>query len=227
MTDWWANVNERGTEPSRNNLAAMVRAQNDLYMVCANCTDNDDNIIEALENGTLTRGELQRNAKNILSFIMKTNAMKRLMGDAPEVEIIGRDCEENADESDVVWYDIDGSIDVDLTGVKSEKGKNYSFALNVARRGLYRVTITASSEASELAQIPLTLFLMGSASGTMTWSGTNGEPVSISTDAPMFSRFTTVRLYFAQNGLDLHNISFELLREAEDITIAFVEEDKD
>lgn len=227
MTDWWANVNERGTEPSRNNLAAMVRAQNDLYMVCANCTDNDDNIIEALENGTLTRGELQRNAKNILSFLMKTNAMKRLMGDAPEVEIIGRDCEENADESDVVWYDIDGSIDVDLTGVKSEKGKNYSFALNVARRGLYRVTITASSEASELAQIPLTLFLMGSASGTMTWSGTNGEPVSISTDAPMFSRFTTVRLYFAQNGLDLHNISFELLREAEDITIAFVEEDKD
>ena len=173
----------------------------------------------------LTRGELQRNAKNILSFLMKTNAMKRLMGDAPEVEIIGRECEDNSDESDVVWYDIDGSIDIDLTGVKSEKGKNYSFALNVARPGLYRVTITASSEASELAQIPLTLFLMGSASGTMTWSGTNGKPISISTDAPMFSRFTTVRLYFAQNGLDLHNISFELLREAEDITIAFVEEE--
>ena len=200
--------------------------QNDVYMVCANCANNDDNIIESLENGTLTRGELQRNAKNILSFLMKTNAMKRLMNDAPEVEIIGRDCEENTDESDVVWYDIDGSISIDLTGVKSEKGKNYSFALNVARPGLYRVTITASSLASELAQIPLTLFLMGSACGTMTWSGTNGKPVSISTDAPMFSRFTTVRLYFAQNGLDLHKISFELLREAEDITIAFVTEEK-
>lgn len=227
MTDWWANVNDRGEVPSKRNLAAMVRAQNDIYMVCADSSDNDDNIAESLENGTLTRGELQRNAKNILNFIMKTNAMKRLMGDELEVEIIGRESEEFTDDSDVVWYDVDGSIDIDLKGVKSEKGKNYSFALKVAHPGWYRVTITASSEASELAQIPLTLFLMGSASGTMTWSGTNGEPVSFSTNAPMFSRFTTVRLYFAQNGLDLHGISFEILREVENMTEAFVAKEND
>lgn len=227
MTDWWAEVNDRGAGQSKSNLAAMVRAQNDLYMVCADSSDNDDNIAESLENGTLTRGELQRNAKNILNFIMKTNAMKRLMGDEPEVEIIGRESEEFADDSDVVWYDVDGSIDIDLTGVKSEKDRNYSFALNVARPGWYRITITASSESGELAQIPLTLFLMGSASGTMTWSGTKGKPVSFSTDAPMFSRFTTVRLYFAQNGLDLHGISFEILREVENMTEAFVAKEND
>ncbi len=227
MTDWWANVNERGKEPSRNNLAAMVRAQNDLYMVCASGSDNDDNILESLENGFLTIGELQRSARNILSFIIKTNTMKRIMGEETEVEIIGRESDASVNDSDVEWYDVDGSFTLDLTGVKSEAGKNYSFALNVSRPGWYKITVTASSEASELAQIPLTLFLMGSASGTMTWRGTNGEPVSCSTEAPVFSRFTAVRLYFAQNGLNLHSVSFELSRPAEDMSIAFVaEEDK-
>lgn len=227
MTDWWANVNDRGEEPSRNNLAAMVRAQNDLYMVCADSSNNADNIAEALENGTLTRAELQRSARNILTFIMKTNAMKRFMGEEPEVEIVGREDDNSVNDSDVTWYNVDNSFTLDLTGVKSESGKNYSFALDVARPGWYKITVTASSEASDLAQIPLTLYLMGSASGTMTWNGTNGKPVSSSREVPMFSRFTSVRLYFAQNGLDLHSISFELSRPAKDMSIAFVaEEDK-
>lgn len=225
MTDWWANVNDRGGQPSRNNLAAMVRAQNDIYMVCADCCANDDNIVESLANGTLTRAELQRNARNILTFLMKTNAMKRLMCNADEVEIIGRDDETTDNESDVTWYKFDSSFDLDLTGVKSESGKNYSFALDVATPGWYKVTITASSQSSELAQIPLTLFLMGSASGTMIWNGTEGKPVSYSKEVPMFSRFTAVRLYFAQNGLDLHKISFELVRPAKDMSIAFVAEE--
>ena len=34
MTDWWANINVRGKEPDKTDLAAMARAQNDVYMVC-------------------------------------------------------------------------------------------------------------------------------------------------------------------------------------------------
>ena len=44
----------------------------------------------ALASGDLTRAELQRNAKNICNFLMHTNAMKRLIGKADEVEIINR-----------------------------------------------------------------------------------------------------------------------------------------
>lgn len=101
--------------------------------------------------------------------------------------------------------------------VKSQKGSNYSFALKVSQTGWYNVTITASSEAGELAQIPVTLFLTGSASGTFTWNGTDGKPVSMTKEAPMFSHFTAVRLYFAQNGLDLHSITFELSRPSGNI----------
>lgn len=217
MTDWWANINERGGEPTRNNFAAMARAQNDVYMVCADSSDNDDTTAESLENGTLTRAELQRNAKNILTFLLKTNALKHLSGEADTVEIIGCDDSENEESAPVIWYDIDKKLTIDLEGVKSQKGSNYSFALKVSQTGWYNITITASSEAGELAQIPVTLFLTGSASGTFTWNGTDGKPVPLTKEAPMFSHFTAVRLYFAQNGLDLHSITFELTRPSGNI----------
>ena len=52
---------------------------------------------------------------------------------------------------------------------------------------------------------------MGTAIGTFTWNGTAGAPVSFSGRIPLFSRFTANRLYFAQSGLHMHSIRFELL----------------
>ncbi len=91
-----------------------------------------------------------------------------------------------------------------------KKGTSYSFALDLSNFGIYRVIVTASSTQSELAQIPMTLFSMGTAVGTFTFNGTGGKAVSMEKETPMFSRFTTFRIYFAQNGLDLHSIRFGL-----------------
>ena len=55
----------------------------------------------------------------------------------------------------------------------------------------------------------MTFFSMGSPSAVFTWNGTGGEPVSITKELAFFSRFTTIRLYFAQSGLDLIDIKFE------------------
>ena len=60
MTDWWANINERNCPIDKKNFAAMVRAQNDVYMVCTDGEENNDNVLESLEKGTLCRSELQR-----------------------------------------------------------------------------------------------------------------------------------------------------------------------
>lgn len=218
MTDWWANINERGKEPAKTYLAAMTRAQNDVYMVCADCEKNDDDILKSLQNGTLTRGELQRNAKNILNFLIKTNAMKRLMGEDTSVEVINRPADASVNDEPVIFYDVDNEITLNLEDVSAEKGTNHSFALTVNNPGYYKVTLTASSEQSELAQIPVTLFVMGTASGTFTWNGTKGKPVSFEKVIPMFSRFTSVRLYFAQNGLKMHSIRFENIGKEVDPT---------
>lgn len=225
MTDWWANVNFRGEEPKRAFFVPMAIAQNDVYMVCADTSCADEDIDTALADGTLTRGELQRNAANICNFIIGTNAMKRLCGEADEIEIINRPDEEMDSDEPVIFYDIEKEFELDLSGIKSVQGKNYSFALNVATTGFYKVTITASSTQSSLAQIPVTLFLMGTANGTFTWNGTDGKPVAMENEVPVFSHFTAVRLYFAQSGLDMHSIKFELVRPAENLEVAFKKEE--
>lgn len=225
MTDWWANVNFRGEEPKRAFFVPMAIAQNDVYMVCADTSCADEDIDTALADGTLTRGELQRNADNICNFIIGTNAMKRLCGEADEIEIINRPDEEMDSDEPVIFYDIEKEFELDLSGIKSVQGKNYRFALNVATTGFYKVTITASSTQSSLAQIPVTLFLMGTANGTFTWNGTDGKPVAMENEVPVFSHFTAVRLYFAQSGLDMHSIKFELVRPAENLEVAFKKEE--
>lgn len=210
MTDWWANINVRGKEPDKTDLAAMARAQNDVYMVCPDGEKNDDNTLAALENGGIERCELQRNAANICGFLLHTNALKRAGGIGDTVKVINREDEEQEDDKPVQFYKVDRDITLDLSDVDTKKGTSYSFALDLSNFGIYRVIVTASSTQSELAQIPMTLFSMGTAVGTFTFNGTGGKAVSMEKETPMFSRFTTFRIYFAQNGLDLHSIRFEL-----------------
>jgi len=213
MTDWWANINVRGKEPDKTDFAAMARAQNDVYMVCPDGEKNDDNTLVALENGGIERCELQRNAANICGFLLHTNALKRAEGIGDTVKVINREDEEQEDDKPVQFYKVDRDITLDLSDVDTKKGTSYSFALDLSNFGIYRVIVTASSTQSELAQIPMTLFSMGTAVGTFTFNGTGGKAVSMEKKTPMFSRFTTFRIYFAQNGLDLHSIRFELTDE--------------
>ncbi len=85
MTDWWAKANRVGMRGDKRNLAEMVRAQNDIYMVVPNAEENDDNIWESLELGHLTFDELRRCAMNILRYIMKTPEFEREYVEKTEV----------------------------------------------------------------------------------------------------------------------------------------------
>ena len=98
----------------------------------------------------------------------------------------------------------------DLSDVKTAMNKDHSFTLDVAAPGMYSLTLTASSEQSELAQMPVTLFSTGSVWGTFTWNGTGGKPVSFSSDnVPLFSRYTVIRLHFGLGGLDLISLTLK------------------
>jgi len=70
MTDWWAKVSNTDGSACDTNLAAMVHAMNDIYMVTPDATARKDNLPEALADGTLTRGELQRCAVNLINFAL-------------------------------------------------------------------------------------------------------------------------------------------------------------
>ena len=74
MTDWWpVLIKDQG---DCKNLRELVEAQNDVYMLAPDALNLKSNIQEGLDNGTLTRGQLQRNAINILKYAMNTHSLE-------------------------------------------------------------------------------------------------------------------------------------------------------
>ena len=151
MTDWWAELNDciEGGKQSTKNTAFMIKARNDLYMVVDNngAESNvyDDNIEECLQNNTLTLGELQLCAKDIIQFLMQAPVGKRplralvqpvlytaahttLLNSVMRFKMGERFCPSNSGK-DTVWLEIekDGTYTVFATYLKAvEKGVSQS-----------------------------------------------------------------------------------------------------
>lgn len=218
MTDWWSNIGVVGEHVSKNDFASIVRAQNDFYAVCPDGAVNTvgDNTLEALQEGTLTRGELQRSAANICGFLMNTNAMKRLVGEPVEISVINKEEEEEPlDVSQVVYYPVEDETVVTLDHVSTERGSSFVFAFDVKRTGDYLFEITGKSDLSESAQIPVTCFFQGILGAVFTWNGTAGEWVTMSKKLRLGSRYSVARLYFGGGGIQLRDVRLTYLGEAD------------
>src|SRR5690554_3903738 len=66
------NIFNANDESSKENIKAMVRAQNDLYMVTPNALEFKNNLVDEFNKGNIAKSELQRNAKNILNFVLNS-----------------------------------------------------------------------------------------------------------------------------------------------------------
>ncbi|MCM1125299.1 MAG: glycoside hydrolase family 3 C-terminal domain-containing protein [Lachnospiraceae bacterium] len=219
MTDWWAMINEEGCPPDHTNFAAMTRAQNDLYMVCSqsDSEEAEDNTLASLKDGSLTVGELQRNAMNICRFLMNTQALERMNGMGIEVEVVGESGFSIGQDQEVVYYRVDREIIINLEEVNAEKGSDFVFALDLSKEGGYRVSLTAKSDLGELAQMPVTLFYQSVPNAVFTFNGTGGEWHTIDKKIILKNKYSVLRLYFAQNGLRPKEIHFCFDKPLEEI----------
>ena len=210
MTDWWAYVCREGDKPAKTDFATMVKAQNDLYMVCPDSEKNEhgDNTVESLHDGSLTLGELQRCAKNICRFMMNTHAFMRMQNEEDTIEILG--AEEGFEEcvGDLTYYKVDREVVIDLSGHEISKGTSIDFALDLEQLGYYKAELTAKSDLGELAQIPVTLSFAGTPREVYTFNGTNGQWVTQTREADLGMKYAIMRLYFPQNGIEVKQIKF-------------------
>ena len=213
MTDWWAQMNEEGEAPSRTDYASMIRAQNDLYMVCldAEAENQDDNTLSSLAQGKLTLGELQRSAANICRFLLNTQAYARLEGTETELEVTGAEEGFEEEVKELTYYKVEKEISIDLSEKKVKKGTSIDFALDLLNIGEYRVEITAKSELSELAQLPVTVSIQGTPRGVYTFNGTGNQWVTQSKSIVLNMKYPVTKIYIGQNGLQLKNIKFILV----------------
>ena len=157
MTDWWAHVtNLDGTTGTRD-FASMVKAQNDIYMVMENAKNHDDNLMESLENGYLTRGELQACAINLCKFVMYTHAYERFKANGFKYDVSSLDTSSMALEKE-----IEAEIDVPTQQAFEKSGK-------------YVVEIEFQSDLTSLAQIAVNVNIDKAGACTLISKGTDGS----------------------------------------------------
>lgn len=217
MTDWWAKCNDEGQPGDRTNTAAMVRAQNDLYMVTTSAQENsmNDNSAAGLASGTLARGELLRSAQNICSFLLRSPALTRLRGVETELdkELDAAPSLDDADLGNLYQAQIGetgfGELDVSVIGL--EKGQSTRFAVAVKKPGIYTLTLVLrSTDENDVSQLPISVFQDRNLLGTFTLTGSEREWKPLEMEVKAFSGNFYLRFFAAQTGLALQSCRLEL-----------------
>ncbi|MBO2942913.1 glycoside hydrolase family 3 protein [Paenibacillus sp. F411] len=204
MTDWWAKMNDPvlGGAYDEKNTAAMVRAQNDLYMVVQNYgapfNVMNDNTIQGLADGLVTRAELQRAASNICRFLMNAPVFAR----EPQAEPpVARMAAAEASASAVQVLEGEGQI------VPNE---TESITFRVEEAGIYRLVVKLKSDAVRWAQCACNVYLNEELLTTVQTSGTEGSWLQQRLGKVELEQgYYEMRLDFVKPGIELGWIAFK------------------
>ncbi len=157
MTDWWPKLSK--DESDKQNLRDMIIAQNDVYMPAQDAVTFNSNIEESLKNGTLARGQLQRNAKNILNYIMGTHTFERFIENGGKIETSLKD---KLDELESVF--------------EYKKPKNgQAVSIDYKNTGKHLLCIEYTANAPSISQFVITAKINDKINTSVTVSGTNGK----------------------------------------------------
>ena len=213
MTDWWAKINDEGEPASRTNTAAMIRAQNDLYMVVSDSASNsgDDNLPESLLQGNVTRAQLVRAAKNICKAILRSPVMARSLGRISDEERQAEEscCFEDQIDFDIEYQSIDEERPLDLSHLNTQKGTSALFGITYRTNGIYSIMMRVRAEGGEMAQIPMSVFVDGRLRTMITVNGTSGNTITVKQDiGPLHGGSNYLKLYFGQSGMEIEEIKF-------------------
>ncbi len=214
MTDWWAKANDEGEDATIQNTAAMLRAQNDLYMVTGSAENNsnEDNSMEELKKGTVTRGEYQRSAANICRFLLQSPAYARSMGRETELDKELQKCSDNENDArgNLVKVEMHEEVAIDTSLIDTAKGKSTTIQVAVKERGTFRLEFMcrATEGTADLAQLPLSVFQDKQLMGTVTLAGTEKEWQKKVVHFPgeLFHYTFFIKLFFGQSGMELKDM---------------------
>lgn len=214
MTDWWAKSNYEGHQAEAPVKAPMVAAQNDIYMVVSDAKANpeNDDVEEMLHAGKITLGELQRNAANILGFLLKSPSILILADRIceEELEAINTKEEDDVDAGSLVSIESDSvtqKIVIDGALLHPAKGKADVIAVTNEFMGDFTMKFTLKSDLGELAQLPVSVFLDNIHKMTVSVQGTNGKWVKESRILNMeFGHNHYIKFYYGADNFEIKEI---------------------
>ena len=214
MTDWWAKSNYEGHQAEAPVKAPMVAAQNDIYMVVSDAKANpeNDDVEEMLHAGKITLGELQRNAANILGFLLKSPSILILADRICEEELEAMNTKEgdDVDAGSLVSIESDSvtqKIVIDGALLHPAKGKADVIAVTNEFMGDFTMKFTLKSDLGELAQLPVSVFLDNIHKMTVSVQGTNGKWVEESRILNTgFGHNHYIKFYYGADNLEIKEI---------------------
>lgn len=211
MTDWWAKGNFEGEDGKVSNVVAKVMAQNDLDMVNEDALTNsgEDNSIECLTSGKVTRGEYQRTAMNICNFLITTPAYQRMLhGDSElDKELEGFLFKGEKPISKTISCLVDKELSIAGSDFNLSRGALNLLEVTLTERGMYRIEVTCrvAKGEEELAQIPITLSMGNISLGTVALTGAQTEWKThvIDIKEPVLSKNNYLKVLFGQGGVEI------------------------
>ena len=214
MTDWWAKSNYEGSKAEVPVKAPMVAAQNDIYMVVSDAASNpeNDDVEEKLAQGLITRSDLQRNAKNILGYLLKSPAILHLTGRIvpEELEAMNKKEDDDVNANDIVNIIADketGVVVIDGSLLHPAKGNTDVVAITNDVMGDFVLTMTMKSELGELAQLPVSLFMDNIHKLTISINGTQGKWIEETRPLGIgVGRNHYMKLYYGADNLQIDKI---------------------
>ncbi len=223
MTDWWAKGNDEGAVGKVKNTAAMVRAQNDLFMVTVSAAENSqgDNSMESLEKAKVTRGEYLRSAANICRYLLTTPAYQHLLGRESELDrqLAAVSAKEMEDFGELVRMAVaEETVCLPVEQIKTGKGSSVTFELNIRERGIYRLELDCRIVGQgSLAQIPLTLSQDKQIVKTISLTGEDKEWRTEEVILhPSFHNTTFLKFFFGQGGMEIREARLTLQESLEE-----------
>lgn len=194
MTDWWARCGDTPENATTTNLKDMVKAQNDIYMVCMDAASKTNNIREGIKEGYITVGELQRCAKNVLRFVLKSNTFIKVLKNGGKIREFPK-----VDVADMKVAHVYENI---------KSGDKFYAKYGGTTPVLF--TFEVSCSASELSQNTIRFKLDGSDIDLVV-NGTNGEYVEIKRFFPLEDRQHGFLCTFGEE-IDIRRITIKELR---------------
>lgn len=160
MTDWWATCNWKLSPNSNESLKYMIKAQNDIYMVCPDATAKPHDILEGIESGFITLGDLQRCAIRLVKYFMTTPAF---------LKFVDGGCQKPSFISDN-----DTTMQIIETFTPVVKDREYTFSIDAdSTKVCLNLELTCSADV--IAQLPIQLVDNGYNFMTIIVNGTDGK----------------------------------------------------
>lgn len=218
MTDWWAMSNREGYEATKTTHAPMVSAGNDVSGMHRLLRYGAGRCERGTGKRRDTRGDLQRNAMNVLHFILGTPSILRFLDRISEEE---KEAQEQMGDNDfvaadLVTYEADpatGDVVIDASAWNTKKGNSEVCGVTILadKMGTYDIEIEMKSDLEDLAQLPVTVYIDNIVKTMISIRGTKGEWIKETRDLGFFfGPNHYLKLYFGANGLELGKIRLKL-----------------